>query len=121
MIISNRILAARKKPITVVSVTTAIVNHKNVETESAPFTVLGNSRPVNDADTKFLPEGQRADFYRVFNTSTKLRTTDDKASVKGDIIKNHLGFNWRVVRQKTWGRGDRHNAYVIIKTGAAAS
>ena len=120
MIRSSRVLSRRKKPLTVVPITSDIVDHEAVDTEGTPIIVYGNTRPLNDSETRFLPEGQRADSFRVFNCSRKLNTTDDKAGIKGDIVRAHLGFDWRVTGEKPWGDTNRHNWYMIQKIGPAA-
>ncbi len=116
---SNAILAKRKIPLTVQRYDVVIVDHEYVRTPQTPFNIVANPRPLNDKETKFLSEGNKADSFRVLNTSTRLRTTDDKLGIVGDEILNHLGANWRVVGEKPWGLGERHNWYMIEKFEAA--
>lgn len=112
---SDLVLRSRKGPLTVQRYDVAKVDFEYVRTPQALFTVLANPRPLNDKETQFLSEGQRADSLRVINTSTRLRTADDKLGAVGDEILGHLGFDWRVVGDKPWGQGDRHNWYMIEK------
>lgn len=113
MIRSNTIFMRRKTRLTVISHTVSVVDFENVTVELPSFTVPANTRPLNDRETKFLEEGQRAESFRVLNCSETLLTADDKLGVVGDIIQNHLGFDWRVVGSKPWGDGTRHNSYTI--------
>lgn len=113
MIRSNSILSRRKTLLTVIRQVVSIVNFENVTVDLPPFTVPANTRPLNDRETAFLKEGQKAESFRVLNCSETLLTADDKLNVVGDIIQNLLGFDWRVVGSKTWGSGGRHNSYTI--------
>lgn len=113
MIRSNSRLSRRKIKLTVIRQTVSVVDFENVTVDEPPFTVPANTRPLNDRETKFLQEGQRAESFRVLNCSETLLTADDKLGVVGDIIQNHLGFDWRVIGNKSWGDGTRHNSYTI--------
>lgn len=117
MIRSNRVLRRNKIIVEVVRTHFQVLNHQIVETDEPPFTILANSRPMQNNETQFLPAGQRADFYRVLTCSEKLFVADDNAATTSDKIVNHLGFDWRVVGSKEWGDGGRHNTYTIIKIG----
>jgi hypothetical protein len=54
------------------------------------------------------------------NCDDVLFAADDKLGVVGDIIVNHLGFDWRVIQAISWGPGTRHNSYQIQKFKKAA-
>lgn len=120
MIRSNSILVGRKGPLSVVRFIVTEVDFEQVTTPQPPFTVRANSRPLNNQETRFLAEGQRAESFRVINCSERLFTADDKLGVVGDIIQAHLGFDWRVVGAKEWGDGTRHNSYTIQKSQVTA-
>lgn len=114
---SNRVLTRRKSLVTIIPVTVTVVNHQLQSTRGTPFTVLANSRPLNSRETEFLAEGQRADDFRIFNCETNLQVADDKNEQAGAIVTNHLGFEWRLVGEKNWGTGNRHNYYMMQKIG----
>lgn len=116
---SSRILRHKKSPLQVVSFTSAKVDHEWVNTAELPRTVLASSRPLAKAEVQLLLEGQRRDDYRMVNCDEKLFAADDKLGIIGDIIQNHLGFDWRVIQAIEWGEGNRHNSYQIQKTKKA--
>lgn len=116
---SSRILRHKKGPLQVVSFTSAKVDHEWVNTAQPPRTVLASSRPLAKAEVQLLLEGQRRDDYRMVNCDDKLFAADDKLGIIGDIIQNHLGFDWRVIQAIEWGDGNRHNSYQIQKTKKA--
>lgn len=99
--------------------TVTVVNHQLQESRGTPFTVLANSRPLNSKETEFLSEGQRADDFRVFNCETNLQVADDKNEQAGYIVTAHLGFEWRLVGEKSWGDESRHNYYMMQKIGVS--
>lgn len=117
MIRSNRILVRHKQAtkLHVKRPTVEIVDFEAVTTYAVIPSVVGFSRPLSERETKFLADGERADDFRVFDSSSQLYAADDKLGVTGDIIFDHLGFDWRIVGAKTWGDGSRHNWYKIQK------
>lgn len=116
MIRSNRTLHRHKYPIPIKRPTTAIVDFETVETFEDIPPVFAFTRPLSDNETKFLADGQSADDFLVFDCATILYAADDKLGVKGDIIFNHKGFDWRIVGAKYWGQTTtRHNWYKIQK------
>lgn len=116
MIRSNRILRQHKYPIQVKRSQITKVDFETKEAFVDIPNVFGFTRPLSDNDTKFLSDGQRADDYMVFNSATILYAADDKLQIKGDIIFDHKGFDWRVVSAKYWGKdSSRHNWYRIQK------
>lgn len=116
---SSRILRHKKGPLQVVSFVSSLIDHEWVSSPSLPRTVLASSRPLAKAEVQFLLEGQRRDDYRMVNCDEKLFAADDKLGIIGDIIQNHLGFDWRVIQAVEWGDGTRHNSYQIQKTRKA--
>jgi hypothetical protein len=112
---SSRILRNKKGPLKVSSVTSTLVDHEYVNVQQPARTIYASQRPLTKKETDFLPEGQRADYYRMVNCDDKLFAADDKLGVIGDIIVGLLGFDWRVIQAIEWGAGDRHNSYQIQK------
>lgn len=115
MIRSNRILPHKKVRLQLVRVVSTFADAEFTNTEQPAVSILASSRPLSKKETEFLADGQRRDDYRMINCEDKLFATDDKLGVVGDIIANHLGFDWRVIQSIEWGDGTRHNSYQIQK------
>jgi hypothetical protein len=116
---SSRLLRNKKSTLNVVSSSSALVDHEWVNTPLPPRPIFASSRPLGKAETQFLREGQRRDDYRMVNCDDVLFAADDKLGIIGDIIVNHLGFDWCVIQELKWGNGTRHNSYQIQKTKKA--
>lgn len=112
---SSRILRNKKGLLKVSSIVSTLVDHEYVNVEQPLRDIFASQRPLSKKETEFLPEGQRADYYRMVNCDDKLFAADDKLGVIGDIIVGLLGFDWRVIQAIEWGAGDRHNSYQIQK------
>lgn len=112
---SSRLLRNKKRHMQAVSTVSVLVDHEYVSQLQPPRSIFASSRPLSKKETEFLRDGQRRDDYRMVNCDDKLFAADDKLGVIGDIIPNHLGFDWRVIQAIEWGDGDRHNSYQIQK------
>lgn len=117
---SSRILRHKKSTLYAQSFVSTKVDHEWVNTAQPARPIFASSRPLSKAETQFLKEGQRRDDYRMVNCDDVLFAADDKLGVVGDIIVNHLGFDWRVIQAISWGTGTRHNSYQIQKFKKAA-
>lgn len=115
MIRSSRILAGRKQRMTALRPDMQKIDHEWVEVGTVEFSIFASSRPLGMKEAQMLEEGQRSDEFRVINCDEELFAADDKLGVVGDIIPNHLGFDWRVVGSTRWGDGSRHNSYKLQK------
>ena len=116
---SSRILRHKKRPLQVRSTVSTKIDHEWKNVLQPARTVLASSRPLGKAEVQFLLEGQRRDDYRMVNCDDVLYAADDKLGIIGDIIADHLGFDWRVIQAIYWGDGTRHNSYQIQKTKKA--
>lgn len=112
---SSRILRHKKTRLTAVSFASVKIDHEWVNTAQPARQIFASSRPLSKREVEFLREGQRRDDFRMINCDEKLFAADDKLGIIGDIIQNHLGFDWRVMQAIEWGSGNRHNSYQIQK------
>lgn len=117
---SSRILRHKKTRLQAQSFVSTKVDHEWINAPQPLRNIFASSRPLSKAETQFLKEGQRRDDYRMINCDDVLFAADDKLGVTGDIIVNHLGFDWRVIQSLSWGSGTRHNSYQIQKFKQAA-
>lgn len=115
MIRSSRILAHNKRRMTALRPVMEKIDLEWKETSATPITIFASSRPLGMKEAQMLEEGQRSDEFRVINCDEELFAADDKLGVVGDIIPNHLGFDWRVVGSTRWREGSTHNSYKLQK------